>query len=77
MTRITIDAELSGRLEHHHGPVELVDETGRLLGSFLPTVSPQYPKGWVPELDREGFDATVREEGGVSTDELLSRLPSG
>jgi len=39
MVRITLDDELRGKLNGLNEPVEVCDETGHLVGQFLPTAT--------------------------------------
>ncbi|HVA44942.1 MAG TPA: hypothetical protein VNH11_01025 [Pirellulales bacterium] len=73
MTRITIDAELRSKLLNLSQPLDLCDETGRVVGIFTP-VSTSPPPGYdEPPLSEEEWKR--REEGpDYSIDEVLARL---
>lgn len=61
MTRVTIDAALRSKLHELSEPLELCDETGRVLARVVPVADPSQYKPLVPQ---------------VSDDELLRRLKS-
>ncbi|HQU45335.1 MAG TPA: hypothetical protein PK867_21140 [Pirellulales bacterium] len=73
MTRITVDAELRSRLLNLSEPLDLCDESGRLVGIFTP-VSTSPPPGYSePPLSEEEWKRR-EEEPGYSIEEVLARL---
>jgi hypothetical protein len=72
MNRITVDNSLKAQLDAISEPVEVVDESGRTLGHFLPAL----PMG---ASDRCPYSATDierlrREEGGRPLAEIWKSL---
>jgi hypothetical protein len=67
MTQIVIDADLLGRLNGLKGPAELCDESGRLLGHFVPAVDePIRPEpGDGCPFTPEELERFRHEEGGM------------
>ena len=76
MVRRTIDNELKKLLEGDD-IVELVDESGKLIGRFLPQIE-GFPEGWepvTPEYTDEELQKLSEYDGpGLTTEELLARL---
>ena len=74
MTQLTIDQALGQRLLSAAGPVELHDETGKLVGYFHPAVDPELYQGVDSPLSEE--ELRRREQGTVwyTTAEVLARL---
>jgi hypothetical protein len=79
MVRITIDAALREKLFAGGEPVELVDESGSLLGKVVPYLKP-IPPGWAPinpvPSDEELARRSAYRGSGITTDELLAHLSS-
>lgn len=79
MVRITIDAALREKLFAGGELVELVDESGALLGKVVPYLTP-IPPGWVPMTPAPTEEELARRSAyrgpGISTDELLAHLRS-
>jgi hypothetical protein len=72
MNQITADSSLKSQLDGLHEPVEVIDETGRRLGHFVPTtpggLSDDCPYS-APELER-----MRNEQGGRSLAEIWRSL---
>ncbi len=62
MTRVTVDPATLERLRDVKEPVELCDESGRVLGAFTPAASSP-PRGTTPETlqDREAQAPTATD----------------
>ena len=81
MVRITIDEELRRKLFPTKSTeiVELVDESGKLVGRLLPEAG-FAPEGWEPitpiPTEEELRRRAAYEGPGISTDELIKRLRS-
>ncbi len=73
MTRITVDSELRSKLLDLNEPLDLYDESGRIVGMFMPIgVAP--PPGYSePPLSEEEWKRR-QQEPGYTTDEVLARL---
>ncbi len=75
MTQITIDPNLSGRLQQLIEPVDLCDPSGRVLGRFVPKVEqsewePVTPGISEAELKRRRASAEAR----YSTEQVIAHL---
>jgi hypothetical protein len=56
-------------------PLELCDESGRVLGRFLPTIDPAHYDGLDPQISREEFERRKRNKGNTyTTAEVLDHL---
>lgn len=75
MTRIVMNEALRGLLPDLTRPLELCDETGRLLGHFLPAANGDDLRG-EPQLSEEELQRIEDEEPYCSTAELLAFLES-
>lgn len=73
MTRITVDSELRSKLLDLSKPLDFYDESGRMIGAFVP-ISAAAPPGYSePPLSEEEWTRR-RQEPGLATDEVLARL---
>ncbi|MEN1679135.1 MAG: hypothetical protein AAGJ46_06050 [Planctomycetota bacterium] len=79
MVRITIDEETRKKLLASGEVVELIDESGKLLGRVLPHKEDSLD-GWVPitpELSDEEYQRRMHSDGPtMTTEELLQHLRS-
>ena len=76
MTRITIDAETREKLTAAGESVELVDETGKLIGTFRPALTPPYDPKLIPTMDPAERKRRASEPGGYTTEEVIRHLES-
>jgi hypothetical protein len=75
MTRITLDADLRSKLLNLAEPLELCDETGRVLGRFFPTVDSSQYEGLEPQISREELQRRKQDKGNTyTTAEVLAYL---
>jgi hypothetical protein len=75
MPRIVIDAALRSQLQAINQPVELCDESGQVLGRFLPTVDPsRYERVELPISDEELTRLSRSNEKYYTTAEVLAYL---
>ncbi len=72
MQKIVADSELPQKLQKVMHPVEVVDQTGLVLGVFKPDLS-RY-EGLEPQISEEELDRREQEEGGRTLDEILRDL---
>jgi hypothetical protein len=70
MKRIVVNGKLEAALAKTKKPVDLVDHSGRKLGTFSP--APICP--WDPTLTEEELDRRAKEPGGRTLAEILKRL---
>ncbi|HEX7446737.1 MAG TPA: hypothetical protein VF306_04280 [Pirellulales bacterium] len=78
MTRIIVNEALRGLLPDLTHPLVLCDETGRLIGHFLPAENRAAANGperrGEPQLSEEELQRIEEEEPYCSTAELLAYL---
>ena len=74
MTQITIDATTQQQLLAPGGQVMLCDESGRMIGYFVPTRVPPEVLEWSREISDEEIERARSEPGGCTTEELLEQL---
>ncbi len=74
MTRITIDVQTGDKLIAAGEIVELVDETGRVIGTFQPVPVPPYDSSLIPPVDPAERDRRAAESGGFTTEEVIKHL---
>lgn len=73
MTTLTVDAQLRSKLLDFSEPLNLCDETGRVVGRFTP-VSTAPPVGYSEApLSKEEWKRR-REEPGCRIEEILAKL---
>lgn len=72
MTKVVLDAQLRSKLLDLNQPCMLCEESGRVVGTFIPVGSP--PNGYSePPLTEDEWRR--REQGpGYTTDEVIARL---
>lgn len=73
MTRIIVDAQLCRKLLEFTGPMDLCDESGRLVGMFTPASMVPPPDYTEPPLTEEEWRRRQDQED-FSTEEVLARL---
>jgi hypothetical protein len=72
MNRVTVEDSLRNQLLGLAAPVEVVDETGRPLGHFVPRISMSAPDDCPYSLDQ--LDAMRSESGGRPLAEIWKSL---
>jgi hypothetical protein len=76
MDKIVLDTDIAGQLSQVHAHVQLCDPTGNTLGYFVPAAEHDreaYEQAKLLWTDEE-VEELSKQEGGISTDELLRRL---
>ncbi len=77
MTRITLDADLRNRLHDLSQPLELCDESGRVLARVLPVIDPALYEGLEPRISAEEVQRRRQNKGKTyTTAEVLAHLES-
>jgi hypothetical protein len=76
MSRLTIPASLSGQLSSLSQSVELCDETGRVLGMFLPSPDPSEYERVEPDFSEEELQRQERSEKWYTTAQVIKHLES-
>lgn len=75
MTRVIVDESLRNRLHNLTQPVELCDESGRVLGRVFPSMEFYSYGPLEPQVSEEELDRRERaNEKHYSTAEVLARL---
>jgi hypothetical protein len=75
MTRVTIDADLKGKLLDLCEPLELCDESGRILATVMPVLDSSDYGPLEPQISREELDRRIRNKGKTyTTEEVLAYL---
>jgi hypothetical protein len=74
MNKVIVDAELRSRLHDLSRPFDLCDESGRILGRFIPTGEMSQWEPMTPEVSEEELDRREREGQYMSTNEMLRHL---
>jgi hypothetical protein len=75
MTRITLDSDLRSRLLDLSSPLELCDESGRVLARLFPTLDPSEYEGLEPQISREELERRKQHKGKTyTTAEVLAHL---
>jgi len=75
MTRVTLDTALREKLLHLTQPLELCDESGRVLARLLPTVDSSLYEGLEPQISREELLRRKQNKGKTyTTAEVLAHL---
>ena len=76
MTQVTVDSTLTGRLEKFREPVQLVNEHGRVLGTFRPEVDRSLYRNLQPPLTIDELRRRADKSRGYTTQEVLEHLES-
>ena len=78
MTKIVPDSELLAKLRNAAKSVEIADENGNVIGTFVPNaVYDRIMSFFLPPATKEGIAearAEMLAQGGVSGEELRARL---
>jgi hypothetical protein len=75
VTQIIVDAEMRGKLHGLRQPLELCDESGRVLAQLTPVLnSSDRQRMEPPPLSEEELRRREQEEGDYSTAEVLAYL---
>ncbi len=75
MTRITLDNELRSKLHNLTEPLELCDESGRVVGRVVPEVDLSRYEQWEPPMSEEEFRRLEQSnEPCYTTAEVLALL---
>jgi hypothetical protein len=67
MTRITIDPDLRTKLLNLDQPLELCDDSGRVVARLLPTLDPSLYEGLEPRISKEELQRRKQHKGKTYT----------
>jgi hypothetical protein len=76
MTQVTVDSTLTDKLETFREPVQLVNEQGRVLGTFRPEVDRSLYRNLQPPLTIDELRQRADKSRGYTTQEVLDHLVS-
>lgn len=75
MTRIVVDESLRGKLLNLQRPLELCDESGKVLGRLFPNMELSHYEPLEPQIsDEEGKRRLQANEKRYTTAEVLAHL---
>jgi hypothetical protein len=76
MSKVVVDAALRAKLNGLDREIEFCDEAGNVLGYFLtPKEHEQLMYAWAKsQVTDEELEAARKEQGGMTTEELLAHL---
>jgi hypothetical protein len=75
MTRIRLDADLRKRLNNLSEPLELCDESDRVVARVLPAVDPSLYEDLEPKISNEELQRRKQNKGKTyTTAEVLAHL---
>ncbi|MEX2142140.1 MAG: hypothetical protein WD894_22930 [Pirellulales bacterium] len=75
MTRVTLDAQLRSKLGDLHQPLELCDESGRILARVFPHYDPADYENLEPEINEDELKRLRQYKGKTyTTEEVIAHL---
>jgi hypothetical protein len=74
MNRVLVDPITRARLESAHQKVEMYDDSGRILGHFLPLEAGSPDERKEPQISDEEIERRLRQGGGRSLLEIMADL---
>ena len=74
MTRIVVDDTLRSKLHNLSERLELIDNSGRVLGRFVPVVDMSEWEPVSPDVSEEELDRREEETESFTTAEMLAYL---
>lgn len=74
MSQVVVDAATRTKLLQVAGRAEIRDESGELLGDFIPKTAAEPLVPWDPSITREELDRRAQSARGRSLSEVLKGL---
>jgi hypothetical protein len=74
MTRVIVDGTLRSKLHNFAQPLELCDESGRVLGRLIPALNLSEYEPLEPQVSEEELDRREQETESYTTAEVLAYL---
>jgi len=74
MTKVVVDPATRAKLLDARNPMELCDDSGHVLGHFIPIAADSTQLSLDPQVSDEELDRREREGGGRSLREILADL---
>ena len=76
MTKVVVDETLRSKLHNLSQPLELCDESGRVLGRVFPALDLSEYEPWEPPISEEELQRREQETESYTTSEVLAYLES-
>jgi hypothetical protein len=74
MTRVIVDPVTRAKLANAHNPLELCDDSGNVLGHFIPLPESTRGDKREPQIGEEELDRRERAGGGRGFAEIMADL---
>lgn len=74
MTQMIVDPTMQARLSQVEQTLEIRDESGRLLGHFVPALDQSVNPAMQPQVSSHELDRREQQGGGRSLAEILADL---
>jgi hypothetical protein len=74
MSRLIVDLEMKAKLHNVKDVLEICDDSGHVLGHFIPFVDPRSIKNMEPKISEEEVQRRTRRGGGRELTAILSDL---
>jgi hypothetical protein len=74
MSQVVVDAATRTKLLQVAGRAEICDESGELLGDFIPKTAAEPLVPWDPSITKEELDQRAQSARGRSLSEVLKGL---
>jgi hypothetical protein len=74
MSQVVVDAATRSKLLQVAGRAEIRDESGELLGDFIPKTAAEPLVPWDPSITKEELDRRAKSARGRSLSEVLKGL---
>jgi hypothetical protein len=76
MTRIILDETLLSKLHNLAEPLELCDQSGRVLGRVTPVIDLSEYEPWEPPISEEELQRREQSDEWYTTEQVLAHLES-
>jgi len=76
MTRILVDEALLSKLHNLSEPLDLCDESGRVLARVMPLPDLSQYEPWEPPIDEEELRRRERSDKWYTTEQVFAHLKS-
>ena len=74
MSLVMLDQAASSKLARHHSPVMVCDDTGRVLGHFVPVTPPEQMQLEPPPLSPDELAKRTGRTGGRTLADIMVDL---
>ena len=74
MTKLIVDSATGAKLAGARKPLELCDDSGHVLGHFIPAADESRFSPLDPQISEEELDRREREGGGRALADILADL---